>query len=78
MKLTLSLSFAVCERQPIIHDLNIYSFDCGTVNANRRGCINITYGENIALSSTRKNVYHAFFVSSKMTISGGLSNQDLT
>ena len=38
---SLPLSFAVCARQPIIHDLNIYSFDCGTVDANRRGCINI-------------------------------------
>ena len=36
-----SLSFVVCARQPIIHDLNICSFDCGTVDANRRGCINI-------------------------------------
>ena len=38
---SLPLSFVVYARQPIIHDLNIYSFDCGTVDANRRGCINI-------------------------------------
>ena len=37
---SLPLSFVVYARQPIIHDLNIYSFDCGTVDANRRGCIN--------------------------------------
>ena len=26
-----------------MHDLNIYSFDCGTVDANRRGCINTSF-----------------------------------
>ena len=49
LSLSPSLSFAVCARQPIIHDLNIYSFDCGTVDANKRGCIIILeFGTSVA------------------------------